>query len=225
VAAEGWDAVVLAGGQGRRLGGVDKAAVTVGGRSLLDRVLGALAAVSPPVGRIVVVGPERPGLVEGGVVLAREKPPGGGPVAGVAAGLAHVHAPLVAVLAVDMPFLSAAVLSELRAAVTSRAGVVGVPGVAGGSGVAGGPGVAGGTGQPDVALLVDPDRRDQPLVAVWRSAALRAAIPSRPAGAAVRALLAGRSVARVSSDALSCLDCDAESDVLAARAVADRTGR
>jgi len=219
VAAEGWDAVVLAGGQGRRLGGVDKAAVTVGGRSLLDRVLGALAAVSPPVGRIVVVGPERPGLVEGGVVLAREKPPGGGPVAGVAAGLAHVHAPLVAVLAVDMPFLSAAVLSELRAAVTSRAGVVGVPGVAGGSGV------AGGTGQPDVALLVDPDRRDQPLVAVWRSAALRAAIPSRPAGAAVRALLAGRSVARVSSDALSCLDCDAESDVLAARAVADRTGR
>lgn len=219
MAAEGWDAVVLAGGQGRRLGGVDKAAVTVGGRSLLDRVLGALAAVSPPVGRIVVVGPERPGLVEGGVVLAREKPPGGGPVAGVAAGLAHVHAPLVAVLAVDMPFLSAAVLSELRAAVTSRAGVVGVPGVAGGSGV------AGGTGQPDVALLVDPDRRDQPLVAVWRSAALRAAIPSRPAGAAVRALLAGRSVARVSSDALSCLDCDAESDVLAARAVADRTGR
>ncbi|WP_438949006.1 NTP transferase domain-containing protein, partial [Streptomyces harbinensis] len=36
-----FDAIVLAGGAARRLGGADKAAVTVGGRPLLDRVLDA----------------------------------------------------------------------------------------------------------------------------------------------------------------------------------------
>ncbi|MFE1500369.1 NTP transferase domain-containing protein, partial [Streptomyces albidoflavus] len=36
-----YDAVVLAGGAARRLGGSDKPAVRVGGRPLLDRVLGA----------------------------------------------------------------------------------------------------------------------------------------------------------------------------------------
>src|SRR4051812_33904528 len=34
-----YDAIVLAGGGGRRLGGVDKATLEVGGRTLLDRVL------------------------------------------------------------------------------------------------------------------------------------------------------------------------------------------
>ncbi|ONH30962.1 molybdenum cofactor guanylyltransferase [Pseudofrankia asymbiotica] len=206
-----WDAVVLAGGQGRRLGGADKAAVMIGGRSLLDRVLSVLATVEPGVGRVVVVGPDRPGLARAGVLLAREDPPGGGPVAGIAAGLAHVRAPLVVVLAVDLPFLGLASLAELRAAVTAPP--CGAP-----------PAGAGAAGDVDVALLVDPAGRDQTLAAVWRSAALRAAIPPRPAGAAVRALLAGRKVARVPADALSCLDCDAEPDVAAARAAADRTG-
>ena len=36
---EAYDAVVLAGGAARRLGGVDKPGVRVGGRALLDRVL------------------------------------------------------------------------------------------------------------------------------------------------------------------------------------------
>ncbi|MGW4109093.1 NTP transferase domain-containing protein, partial [Streptomyces sp. NPDC004976] len=37
----GYDAVVLAGGAARRLGGADKPGVRVGGRALLDRVLAA----------------------------------------------------------------------------------------------------------------------------------------------------------------------------------------
>jgi len=197
-----WDAIVLAGGQGRRLGGVDKAAVTVGGHSLLERVLRVLATGYPAFGGVVVVGPDRPELAGAGVLMTREEPPGGGPVAGIAAGLAEVRAPLVAVLAVDMPFLDGARLAELRAAVTGPAG----PTV-------------------DAAVLVDPDGRAQTLAAVWRSAALRAALPPRPAGAAVRTLLADRAVARVPADALSCLDCDAAQDVAAARAAAARFGR
>ncbi|OHV38083.1 MULTISPECIES: molybdenum cofactor guanylyltransferase [Pseudofrankia] len=222
----GWDAIVLAGGQGRRLGGADKAAVTIGGHSLLDRVLRVLATVDPAVDRVVVVGPDRPGLAGRGVVTTREDPPGGGPVAGIAAGLAHVRAPLVAVLAVDMPFLGATWLVQLRAAVAGPSGVGAPPGAAApvGAASAGGAVPAEAAGAVDVALLVDPDGREQTLAAVWRSAALRAAMPARPTGAAVRALLAGRRVARVPADALSCLDCDAEPDVLAARAAADGLG-
>ncbi|XVV06848.1 molybdenum cofactor guanylyltransferase [Actinosynnema sp. CA-248983] len=65
-----WDAVVLAGGRGSRLGGVDKAAVEVGGRTLLDHALDAVRGAR----RTVVVGPEKP---VPGVVWTREEPPGG----------------------------------------------------------------------------------------------------------------------------------------------------
>ena len=46
-----WDAVVLAGGRGSRLGGVDKATLELDGSTLLGRTLAALAGaarVSPP---------------------------------------------------------------------------------------------------------------------------------------------------------------------------------
>jgi len=51
-----YDALVLAGGQARRLGGMDKMAIPLGGRGLLDRVLDAV----PDADRVVVVGPPRP---------------------------------------------------------------------------------------------------------------------------------------------------------------------
>ncbi|CAL9530016.1 Molybdenum cofactor guanylyltransferase [Actinosynnema sp. ALI-1.44] len=105
---DAWDAVVLAGGRGSRLGGVDKAAVEVGGRTLLDHALDAVRGAR----RIVVVGPERP---VPGIVWAREDPPGGGPVAGLAAGIALVTAPRVAVLAVDQPGVTAATVARLVA--------------------------------------------------------------------------------------------------------------
>lgn len=55
-----YDAIVLAGGAAKRLGGADKPGVLVGGRALLDRVLGACAGA----GTTVVVG-------EGGPPRAR----------------------------------------------------------------------------------------------------------------------------------------------------------
>ncbi|MCX5284487.1 NTP transferase domain-containing protein [Streptomyces sp. NBC_00198] len=97
--AVAYDAVVLAGGSARRLGGADKPGVRVGGRALLDRVLAACvdAAVT-----VVVAEPRataRP------VRWAREDPPGGGPVAALDAGLRHTTAPYVVVLSADLPFL------------------------------------------------------------------------------------------------------------------------
>ncbi|MEV6939475.1 NTP transferase domain-containing protein, partial [Streptomyces sp. NPDC051132] len=76
-----YDAVVLAGGAARRLGGADKPGVRVGGRALLDRVLAACADARTT----VVVATPRPTVRP--VRWAREEPPGGGPVAALAAGL------------------------------------------------------------------------------------------------------------------------------------------
>lgn len=113
------DAIVLAGGSGSRLGGVDKAALVVAGRPLLDRVLGAAAAARA----VVVVGPVE---VPDGIRQVVEDPPGGGPVAGIAAGFAALEPPPGAarpgwtlVLAVDQPAAVAAVPAVLAAAASA----------------------------------------------------------------------------------------------------------
>ena len=100
-------AIILTGGKGERLGGVDKAALSYRDATLLDHVLSVVDDAS----RIVVVGPEKD---VPGVTWAREDPPGGGPLAGLAAGLAHVDQEWVAVLAVDQPGLTKDTITRLR---------------------------------------------------------------------------------------------------------------
>jgi molybdopterin-guanine dinucleotide biosynthesis protein A len=103
-------AVVLAGGTGRRLGGVDKATLVVGGSTLLDRALSAVAAAD----EVVVVGDPVPGV---GARFTREDPPYAGPAAALRAGLAAVGDSVteVVVLACDMPGVTAATFERLRA--------------------------------------------------------------------------------------------------------------
>ncbi|MEV6314102.1 DUF6457 domain-containing protein [Streptomyces sp. NPDC051776] len=157
-----YDAVVLAGGAARRLGGADKPGLTVGGRPLLDRVLGACADAAVT----VVVGSRRPTVRI--VRWAREEPHGAGPLAALDAGLRQVTAPVVLVLSADLPFLSAATVRGLVAGLDRAAYAGGAapgdvssaarregPGHAGdrggtGAGVSGGTGagVSGGTGIP-----------------------------------------------------------------------------
>lgn len=110
--ARTFDAIVLAGGAARRLGGIDKPAVTVGGVSLLHRMIDA---IDTTVGsqRIVVVGPHRDDL-DPRILQTRESPPGSGPVAAIAAGLnalsdsADGGADVVFVAAADLPFVASA---------------------------------------------------------------------------------------------------------------------
>ena len=109
------DVLVLAGGTGRRLGGVSKPDVVARGARLLDHVLTGVEAVREQagLGRVVVVAPPQVAL-PAGVLRALEDPPLGGPVAGIAAGLARLvsdagrdgraqAAPLTAVLTCDAP--------------------------------------------------------------------------------------------------------------------------
>ncbi len=91
------------------MGGVDKAALRVGGVTLLDRVL---AAARPVCDRLLAVGPVRATVVPG-VQFVGEATPGGGPVPAVATGLAASGADTVLVLAADLPLLSTADLQGL----------------------------------------------------------------------------------------------------------------
>ena len=110
--------MVLTGGRSSRLGGVPKPDLRVGGSTMAARVLAAVRDAD----RSIVVGPAvRDMPVD---LVTREEPPGGGPVAGLAAGLVGVRAPMVAVLAADLPFLDAATVRELRAALAARAEAV-----------------------------------------------------------------------------------------------------
>jgi molybdopterin-guanine dinucleotide biosynthesis protein A len=97
-ASSEWTAVVLSGGRGSRLGNDDKAAITIGGRPVLDLLLGTLPDGVP----VVVSGPARP--TQRTVTFRRETPIHGGPVAAVASALEAVHTPVTALLAVDMPW-------------------------------------------------------------------------------------------------------------------------
>ncbi|MFC5187404.1 NTP transferase domain-containing protein [Actinomadura harenae] len=98
-AADGFDAVLLAGGLARRMGGVDKPALEVGGTPLLVLTARAVEAA----GRVVVAGPPHPGLPD--ATYVREDPPGSGPVPALRAGFAEVRAPWTVLLAADLPFL------------------------------------------------------------------------------------------------------------------------
>lgn len=114
-----YDGVVLAGGQGRRLGGVVKPALSVGGRRLIDIALDALAGAHLTVAVGAPVPTARP------VVWTREMPAGGGPVAALAAALPLVRSRHVVVLAADLPFITAAAVDRLLIARGAAAAVAG----------------------------------------------------------------------------------------------------
>ena len=158
-------AVVLTGGTAARMEGADKASLEVGGVTLLERALAAtLAAVE-----VVVVGTEVP--TSRPVTWAREDPPGGGPAAGLLAGLDRLglRPDLVCVLAVDMPKVDAETVARLVWAVEADGGV-------------------------DGAVLVDGSGRRQPLAAVYRLGALladRRVVRADEHGLPVRRLLSG----------------------------------
>lgn len=189
---EVWDAIVLAGGSARRLGGVDKPGLRVGGRTLLEHAVAAVAGAATA----VVVGPPRP--LDTPVVWCREDPPGGGPVAAVAAGLARTTAPTIVLLAADLPGVAPAVPLLLASLDTD----------------------------PDagLAVLVDESGRPNYLAAAWRRAGLVAALASldRVEGASMRALVRDVAMRELADSGGWGRDCDTWDDVQLAQ---DQSGR
>ena len=179
-------AVVLAGGNGTRMGGVDKGRLRLGGVSLLEHALAATAAAE----QTVVVGDPAPASRP--VTWTRERPPGGGPAAGLLAGLGALacEPDLVLVLAVDMPWVTAATADRLVEAVRRGGAAV------------------------DGAVLVDADGRRQPLAAAYRPAALqRARDPAAAGGLSMRRLLAGLRLCEVPAVGEEARDVDTWADL------------
>lgn len=108
-------AIVVGGGGGERLGGVSKPDLVFGGGRLIDRVCDALLEACGA-GCVAVVPPTV--RVPDGVLRTLEDPPGGGPLAGIDAGLSALGAPVdawVVVVSVDCPGIAdvlAALLDE-----------------------------------------------------------------------------------------------------------------
>lgn len=189
------DALVLAGGAGRRLGGTDKCSVEIAGRTLLAWALNSVAAA----GSVVVVGPDR-GL-PAPLLQAREEPSGGGPVAAIAAGVRRLQsqrpeaapARSTVVVACDMPRVGRAAVERLVTALAS-------PGA-------------------QAAVYVEGDGRQQHFPAAFAAGALEEALAGlgEPAGAAVRDLLSRLTVVGVPADPGLTADCDTWDDVARAR--------
>ena|SRR5262245_11210681 len=183
-------AVVLAGGAARRLGGAPKPVRTVAGVPMLTRVLTAVSAADVR----VVVGPRLAGGPDG-VRYTREQPPGAGPVAAVAAGLALLDPGVgsVAVFGADLPFLTPDAVDRLLRAVDP---------------------------DTDLAVYVDAEGHPQWLCGVWRRTALdrRLAELGEPAGVGMRRLADGlrRVELRTAADDPGppvWYDCDTEEDL------------
>lgn len=113
-----YDAIVLAGGAAKRLGGIDKPGLDFSGRSALDRVLDAVADAQ----HTVVVGPARP--TERMVTWCCENPPRSGPLAALRTGLEYATARRVAVLAADIPLVDNATVHRVLDAARGHDGAV-----------------------------------------------------------------------------------------------------
>jgi len=111
--------LVLAGGQGRRMGSVDKGLVLLRGQPLVRHVIERLA---PQVDEILVNANRNIAEYEGlGHPVIRDRVEGfAGPLAGLHAGLMHAEHPLVATVPCDSPFLPLDLVSRLSAALESE---------------------------------------------------------------------------------------------------------
>lgn len=102
--------------------GADKAFLDFGGRALLERAIAVVRDVCPEVS---IVG-DSAKFGEYGTVIA-DLYPGCGPLAGIHAALMHSSAELNLMLAVDMPFVTRALLTFLFARANETDAIVVVP--------------------------------------------------------------------------------------------------
>ena len=206
-AAAEFDAIILAGGRGTRLGGADKPGLVVGTATMAATVVAA--AVAAGARQVILVGPDRPDAAAaagpgpagsaagaGPLIRVREDPPGAGPVPALRAGLARASAPWVAVLAADLPFLRGDRLGALVAAARG--------------------------GGPAGAVIADASGAPQWLAGCWRAGALTRALAGYQ-GSSLRGLLAPLRPALVQDPGPAgrpwpWLDCDTPAELAAARA-------
>lgn len=116
-----FSAVILAGGKSSRMGR-DKAWLPLDGQPLLAHQLAIVRKLNPA--EVFISGRADVNYTSLGCPVLTDEIADTGPLAGIAAGLAASSAPLVLVLAVDMPDMTSAVLRRLLGQCASEVGVV-----------------------------------------------------------------------------------------------------
>ncbi len=122
--------VVLAGGQGSRMGGVDKGLQPFGGATMVEHVLERLR---PQVDEVLVNANRNPEVYAafGHRVVSDEIEGFAGPLAGFERGLAHASGELVVTVPCDSPFLPRDLVARLRAGLEREGAQVAVAKAAG----------------------------------------------------------------------------------------------
>jgi molybdopterin-guanine dinucleotide biosynthesis protein A len=116
---DGVTGIVLAGGQGRRMGGVDKGLQRLHGKTMVEHVLARLA---PQVSEILInANQNREAYARfGHRVIADEFGGFSGPLAGLHAGMKAATHPLVVTVPCDSPFLPDDLVSRLKKHLSDR---------------------------------------------------------------------------------------------------------
>ncbi|MCX7165994.1 MAG: molybdenum cofactor guanylyltransferase [Rhodocyclales bacterium] len=111
--------VILAGGQGRRMGGVDKGLQSLNGRPMVQWVLTRLA---PQVDTVLINANQNLARYAefGCAVLSDRIPDFAGPLAGLQAALSSATTSLVATVPCDSPFLPADLVERLHGALVAE---------------------------------------------------------------------------------------------------------
>ena len=106
--------IVLAGGLGRRMGGVDKGLVLLEGKPMVAHVVGRLA---PQTGGVIINANQNRERYEalGYPVVADDVGGFAGPLAGLHAGMTRATTPFVVTVPCDSPFLPDELVSRLAA--------------------------------------------------------------------------------------------------------------
>ncbi len=107
-----WTAAIVAGGAASRLNGTDKSRLRVGGRSILERQLAALA---PLTDRVVIVANDPDRFRDIGWPVVQDLMPGTAALGALYTALTTATTDRVLVLACDMPFLTGAFLQHVVA--------------------------------------------------------------------------------------------------------------
>ncbi len=111
--------VILAGGRGQRMGGVDKGLRELRGKPMVAWVL---ERITPQVDEVLINANQNPEVYArfGHRVIPDEIGGFAGPLAGLQRGLREARHPLVATVPCDTPFLPADLVARLRAALTAQ---------------------------------------------------------------------------------------------------------
>jgi molybdopterin-guanine dinucleotide biosynthesis protein A len=121
-----YDALILAGGRGARLGNKDKGWVMWNGLPLVEHALAALSKQLPPPVRILISANRNVDAYQqtGHVVVADERPDFSGPMAGIEAGLMRCKKNNLLVIPCDLPLLPSNLFEKLQQALTDQSEAV-----------------------------------------------------------------------------------------------------